>query len=60
MKLTVKTSEVELEVEYLTAETSLGYHENITNVLKLTKELIDKCSTQTIELIKAKNDERSN
>jgi len=60
MKLTVKTSEVELEVEYSTAETSLGYHENITNVLKLTKELIDKCSTQTIELIKAKNDERSN
>lgn len=60
MKLTVKTSEVELEVEYSTTETSLGYHENITNVLKLTKELIDKCSTQTIELIKAKNDERSN
>ena len=60
MKLTVKTSEVELEVEYSTTETSLGYHENITNVLKLTKELIDKCSTQTIELIRAKNDEGSN
>ena len=60
MKLTVKTSEMELEVEYSTTETSLGYHENITNVLKLTTELIDKCSTQTIELIKAKNDERSN
>jgi len=54
MKLTVKTSEVELEVEYSTAETSLGYNDSTTNVLKLTKELIDKCSTQTIELIKAK------
>lgn len=59
MKLIVKTSEVELEVEYSTAETSLGYNDNTTNVLRLTKELIDKCSTQTIELIKAKNDERS-
>ena len=59
MKLTVKTSEVELEVEYSSLEVNLGYSDNTTHVLRLTTELIDKCSAQTIELIKAKNDERS-
>lgn len=59
MKLTVKTSEVELEVEYPTTETTLAYNDSCTQILRLTKELIDKCSTQTIELIKTKNDERS-
>jgi hypothetical protein len=60
MKLTVKTSEVELEVEFPTMETSLGYNDGINNILKITTELIDKCSTQTIELIKTRNDERNN
>ena len=60
MKLTVKTSEVELEVEYPTTETTLAYNDINTRIIRLTTELIDKCSTQTIELIKAKNDERSN
>lgn len=59
MKLTVKTSEVELCVEYPTTETTLAYNDINTQIIRLTTELIDKCSTQTIELIKAKNDERS-
>ena len=59
MKLTVKTSEVELYVEYPTTETTLAYNDINTQIIRLTTELIDKCSTQTIELIKAKNDERS-
>ena len=58
MKITIKTSELEMSVEYPVAEVDMIYYDSRTNnLIKITSDLVKECTEKTIAIIKAKKDE---
>ena len=58
MKITIKTSELEMSVEYPVAEVDMIYYDSRTNnFIKITSDLVKECVEKTIAIIKAKNHE---
>lgn len=59
MKITIKTSELEMSLEYPTTESDIVYYPSRTeNLVRTVTNLITECSEKTIEIIKAKNHEK--
>ena len=58
MKITIKTSELEVNAEYPVAEIDMIYYDSRTsNFIRITSDLVKECTEKTIAIIKAKNHE---
>lgn len=59
MKITIKTSELEMSLQYPTTQSDIVYYPLRTeNLIKTVTNLITECSEKTIEIIKAKSYEK--
>lgn len=58
MKITVKTSEIEMSMEYPVDTVDVVYYvSRTTNLINIATELITICSEKTIEILKVKNEQ---
>ena len=58
MKITVKTSEIEMSMEHPVETVDVVYYvSRTTNLINIATELITICSEKTIEILKVKNEQ---